>query len=283
MPIERQTVKAHCGRCNAERNCYIRADGTNVEFLGGLRRDFNYRLMSCAGCDYIFCMCVITHPKEYGSFDDETGEFHSAGQEFIYFPGIVRQPRPEWLTRLTFFVGEDDNHDRLRSVLEQIYIALDNELHVLAAIGIRAAFEILVNIFGVDEQLTFPQKIDWLKSHKITVEEHVSPEPQLSPQERPVIHIKERGILGEQESEAFKTLVEVGNAAAHRGWEPGAEVLATLMKLLESTIYREMLEPFDQSWHYHDVDEYKSLIPRRALSRKRDTKARKSKTPPPEK
>jgi hypothetical protein len=119
---------------------------------------------------------------------------------------VVRRQVPDWTHEL---------QDReLFALLEELYGALNNEYMVLAAIGVRTAFDIATESLGIDSSLSFADKL-----RQVQLQGHVGP----------------------QEKEALEVLVEAGSAAAHRAWKPTHDQLAAMMDALESFLKRAFL------------------------------------------
>lgn len=100
--------------------------------------------------------------------------------------------------------------------MKSVYVALDNDLGVLAAIGVRTAFDRATELLGVDPALPFKQKLDEL------------------------VNI---GKSGAEERKILEVATNAGSAAAHRAWKPTAKELETLMVTIEHFIYRNLLLP----------------------------------------
>lgn len=94
-----------------------------------------------------------------------------------------------------------------------MYDALNNDLTVLATIGMRTIFECASELLGVVE-FTFDAKLDKLK---------------------------ELGKLGSNEREMLNVLTEAGNAAVHRGWKPNSEQLETMANIVEAFLHRNFV------------------------------------------
>jgi len=106
---------------------------------------------------------------------------------------------------------------------------MDNGLSVLAAIGIRTSFEITSAKAMSLTSSTFGGKIEELHND---------------------------GKLSADEKKIVTTLVEAGNAAAHRGWKPSDDQLTTVMEILEGFIHRSIVLP-------EKVKELAPAIPKR--------------------
>jgi hypothetical protein len=99
----------------------------------------------------------------------------------------------------------------LRDILDEAYTALENELRVLAAIGMRTGFDRAIELLEIDPVLGFAEKLKVLMSI---------------------------GAIGQDEHDALSVLTEAGNAAAHRGWKPDQRELENMVSVLENFIYR---------------------------------------------
>jgi hypothetical protein len=118
---------------------------------------------------------------------------------------------------------------------------LDNDLNMLAAIGLRTSFDIASEQLGVAANLTFEKKLDALLAE---------------------------GFIEESGLEQLSVLVEVGSASAHRGWIPNAAQLITLMQLLENFIYKAFIAPVRLKHHAAEIAKIMGLVPKRPPSEK---------------
>jgi hypothetical protein len=98
--------------------------------------------------------------------------------------------------------------------LSEVYVALDNDLKVLAAIGMRTTFDRASEILGVHPELSFKDKLKGLN---------------------------DAGHIGDGEMTAISVLTDAGSAAAHRGWSPTNTELDTMMEILEGFINRNLV------------------------------------------
>jgi len=111
---------------------------------------------------------------------------------------------------------DTDDVDGLNSALRELYGALENDLGMLAAIGIRTCFDIASELLKVDPALTFAEKLGALVDAK---------------------HIRQL------DRQRLETAVEVGNATAHRGWKPRAGDLDTMTTVLEEFVFDAFVQP----------------------------------------
>lgn len=209
---ESKVVKGHCPKCGPDR----------LADVVGRHRDFwkddddhvwlttHYRILSCRGCTkpYFQEEQIFSEDVDY-RFNHRTGEEETfIPSTFKYWPSPLKRKPPDWIERI-FTVDES-----LSSLLDEIYAALNNDMHVLAAIGIRTAFDRASELLGVSANIRFDQKIDRLLT---------------------------TGKIGIEEKDILAVLTDAGSAAAHRGWRPGVDQIATMISAIEQFLYRNFL------------------------------------------
>jgi hypothetical protein len=149
---------------------------------------------------------TYSNSEDFISYVNEDGEHIDEYLETVEFwPPPSKRKRPNWMYELNLV-----NRD-LGRLFEDVFKALDNNLDVLAAIGMRTVFDCSSELLKVEPNQTFAKKLKALRDKNIIVE-------------------KERAVL--------EVLVDAGSAAAHRGWRPGADELAAMMVILESFLQR---------------------------------------------
>ena len=117
-------------------------------------------------------------------------------------------------------------------MLDEVYTALDNNLDILATIGLRTVFDCASQKLGADPNQNFEEKLKELAAGN--------------------------KIAGE-EKEMLSVLKEAGSAAAHRGWRPTKDQIDHLMGALENFLERAFVLK-------HDLRRMKKDIPPRAGS-----------------
>jgi Domain of unknown function (DUF4145) len=206
---QRIVCKAHCLNCGKDRNADLLFDhqeNWGVETVFGSVR---YQTLKCAGCDAIIFRKISVNSEDTDYFHDEAGDAQSVPNETIdYFPPTNSWNTPEWIDTI------DDN--TLSDLMHSLYIALNSKLYVLAAIGVRTAWDRATELVGIDVNKTFEVKLDELES---------------------------KGDIGKKEHLLLKELIDAGSAAAHRGWKPTEKQLAVLVDLLESFLNRTFIIP----------------------------------------
>lgn len=204
--------KGECPTCRAARKSFVRGKrlkswhDDNHPIYGS----DTYFILECCGCETTF----FRHDSHF-SEEDDYGYHPQTGESVVvptirttYWPPMERRSRPEWL----HFAEHRDAV--LGSLIQQLYIALDSGLTVLAAIGVRTAFDRATFVLGVDPNEPFEKKLKTL------------------------LH---GGWIGETEKDILAALIDAGNAAAHRGWSPAGHQLDTMMAVLEAFLHRHFV------------------------------------------
>jgi hypothetical protein len=152
-------------------------------------------------------------------------------ETITHYPAPAKRKRPEWFTFINL-----ESH--LYSLLNETYNALDVNARVLSATGARTIFDRASELLKINPALTFKEKLDQLQAN---------------------------GLISASERTHLDILTDAGGAAAHRGWQPTAELLDTIMTIVETFIHRKfVLEA--------EVKRLKKEIPRRYKRKKKRAK-----------
>jgi hypothetical protein len=194
MDDQKASIKGHCPKCGADRNALIVGQyqqnwGADEDDISG---SWDYRILRCAGCDQVY-------------FQNEVFTSADRFPRISYWPAPSKRKRPDWLHPIWLVDGP------LCDLLTSVYVALDNDLRVLAAIGLRTAFDRASELLGIDPDKTFAEKLNQLVQH---------------------------GHIGLTEKGSLDVLTDAGGAAAHRGWSPDPSQLDTLSSIMEQFVYR---------------------------------------------
>ncbi|MDX8449254.1 DUF4145 domain-containing protein [Mesorhizobium captivum] len=231
------TKRAFCAACKGERNCEIK--GHHRETYSDEHFDWwkDWYLLVCRGCDHVFALSEASDSEStYPVGQDRNGEFeYHQDVQTSSWPAKFKRARPEWLDRLVGLV-EHDRSDDLESCLFQVYEALDHDLNILAAIGIRTTFDVASEILGVDPDQPFEQKLTSMES-----------DGQITPSQR----------------DDFEVLINAGNASAHRGWNPSFQDLDPLVDSLEHFISDKFVTPHLRKKTADGVAKLRSKVPQR--------------------
>ena len=201
-----QKMKAHCPKCGPDRNCVSIASETASwdDEEWGIWGKKTLNIVKCLGCEEIFIQRI--------DLDwDDVKELEAGKQRLVprvsYWPATSKREQPSW-------VHEFELDQELVGVLREVYAALDSDLHRLAAIGMRTAFDLASGLLGIESSLGFSEK-----TQKLVADGFISPD----------------------EKKMLDILIDAGSAAAHRAWKPSLEQLIFMMELIEVFIKRAFI------------------------------------------
>lgn len=166
-------------------------------------------LLFCPACKKAYFASKPTYSQVVPVGDDE-------GDEAEYFwEGEAQQwPKPEKWKRPTWLPVLQTKSAQLHSLFLELFAALDEDLKVLAAIGMRTAFECTWGLLSLPPTYTFEGKLDALLN---------------------------AGKIGRHEYDSLSALTDAGNASAHRGWVPSEEELEEMMSILTAFVQRSIM------------------------------------------
>ena len=198
-----ETVIENCNVCGGDRNSFVRASYRGAGHDGNLYWSATMDILECCGCD------SLSMRRRYW-FHEWFGEDRRAtGEEITYWPP-KQSRKPEWYADLT-----DDN---LRQAMQEVYVAFNQGLVVLASIGVRTLLDRSFFLLLKEDHGAFANKL------KVMVE---------------------KGFLLENEKKIFQSIADVGNAAAHRAHLPTQETLTKILTAVESFLYQKFILPGD--------------------------------------
>lgn len=204
-------IFVYCNRCHADTNhgehghckktdrVIDDASQTEVQFAE------TYVLLQCQVCGQARLRLV-----EWNSENDA-----SPAQ---FFPPPSRRRPPTWL---------EDLNEPLRSLLKEVYLALDAGLNAIALMGVRAILDV------------------WVSSQTTTINNF----------KRKLQSLKSSSILSRRQVEVLETLFDAGSAAAHRGYTPTLPDVIAATEAVENLLHQQLLQP--------RIDQLKSKTPPR--------------------
>lgn len=186
------TIKAPCRSCHHDTKHVVVAfretyDEQEVEDYGVISWHDTWRMLACCGCD--------TVTLKFDSTFSETGETKTT-----FYPPMSARRRPNWHSSLP---------KGLKDLLDEVYSALNSDNRRLAAMGARAALDILL-ADKIGDRGTFSQRLDQLEV---------------------------QGFVGRRNKEILVAALDAGSAAAHRGFQPSAGDLGHVMDIVENVLH----------------------------------------------
>jgi hypothetical protein len=201
-------TKAPCPKCDGERNCIEYGTVTkkwayNDDFHGfEISGGTNHSLLECMGCETVFY-----HEARWNS-EDWQPDLDEHFKEVVTYPRPASKTKPVWLKKLR------DKDAALHNILSQMYVAIDNQSNILAAIGLRTALDRATEYLKIDPAETFENKLNQMLTG---------------------------GFIGETERDILAVVTDAGSAAAHRGWEPDNDEILQLVMALEVFLHRAFI------------------------------------------
>ena len=184
---EPKITKGHCPQCGRDRKAHIRGSHTTPSGEGGSSPGSVGLILECCGCERMyFRLDDIVDDWEPDRSSALPGEIVGKyGCRRSYWPPPKTRRPPPWIRDL------ERADDDLGILLHEMYAAINADLGVLAAIGVRTVFDRSSELLGVDPELRFGRKLDELVA---------------------------QGRIGSDERRTLSVLIDAGSAAAHRGW-----------------------------------------------------------------
>jgi hypothetical protein len=237
------TKKALCAKCSGERNCDIKGEHKLTEDFDDVHYWTNWFILECRGCNHVFFMRSNANSDDLIESRDDSGDRGYEPVERRYFwPALSKREAPEWVES---FFGNSRDYDNIYLALTELYVALNNDLMMLSAIGVRTCFDVAAILLKVDEHLTFASKVS-----KLT----------------------ELGAIGIVDEDRLKILIDAGGASAHRGWIPNPDELTTQVDLLEHFLQNAFVLPAEKIKLDKKASALKAKVPPRRTKNKTTVK-----------
>ncbi len=207
-----ETTKAHCNICDGERNHEVLHSETAPWEADEYIPEINtYETLKCCGCASIK-LCHTWFSRDHGCDEPIVN----------YWPTAIFRKHPEWFSELwskdRFIVG----------LLNEIYVALQQDLLSLATMGVRSLLE-KVMISKTGDQGSFVKNI---------------------------AEFEKLGYVSRIQRERLEVILEAGHAVIHRTFTPSTKDVITLVDLTEHIVETIYL-------HESKVEELKKRVPPR--------------------
>ena len=194
-------IWSHCNECGSETKHDV------VHRTDRIRTYSNDRYPVDVGSNWMVLQCrgceeVALRRVDWTSEDDRSDGPNPA----TYFPPRVSRRRPAWANRYELPSEYSD-------LLDETYTALHADSRRLAMMGARALVDAVIRR-NAGPQSSFKQGLDALLN---------------------------KALISAQDRQIIEAAVEVGHAAAHRGFKPTADDVAVVIDIVERLIHTEIL------------------------------------------
>ncbi|MGJ5067501.1 DUF4145 domain-containing protein [Bradyrhizobium sp. SZCCHNS3002] len=182
-------VPAPCSNCLGERRHEVLFE-TSLHEQETIEQ---YAMLQCGGCGRV----SLGYKRIWKD---------GSGTDIEFYPAPITRQRPSWVLDLILFGNTE--RAALAALLSEVYCAIANEQHRLAAMGIRAVIEQLM-VMTVGDLPSFPQKLSALQ---------------------------QQGFISLVQRDALNAALEVGHAAMHRGHMPTEKDLILSLEIIEGVL-----------------------------------------------
>lgn len=200
-----------CPNCGGERWADVAAQHkTHWDAAEGLVwGSTTHSILECRGCKTVYVeVATVFSEDDEPVWDHESESYiNQPRRKRTYWPAPAKRARPAWAIPSPFSPAIDHLYD-------EVYAALDTDLQVLVAIGIRTLFDAAAAEVGIPSGLTFAEKLT------------VAAEGRL---------------ISDAEAANLSALTDAGSAAAHRGWIPPRSQIALMLDVVEAFLHRTII------------------------------------------
>ena len=185
--MESEPTKASCRSCGESKNHALKHKEIVPNDVHGALFDDIYEVLQCMGCGRIVIRYIFSEPGNTVT---------NPKSRTVYFPPITFRKKPEWTKELD---------ETFQDILDQIYVAIQNDLNRLAAMGVRALLEYLMLSRNGDKG-TFGTNLEALS---------------------------DSGDIGISQKDTLKVVLDTGSATIHRGYSPSITDVISILDITE--------------------------------------------------
>ena len=209
MAAEIKTVKSLCNRCGLNTNHHVRfnhsvsdsydtPDGESIVDWGS-----TYTFLECCGCSDV---SIRRH--------DWCSEWDHGSYDETFYPPRVSRRKPSYFESLS---------EEYRSLLGEIYTALQADSRQLAMMGARAVIDLFI-LRKVGDQGDFAKGM---------------------------AKLEQDGYIGKLDKDIIKAAIDAGHAASHRAHIPSSKELTAVMDIIENLLQHDRLAASAETLQKH--------------------------------
>lgn len=208
-----QEITSDCPKCGSDKRANVKAKVESAGTEGLTSWSRTIYTVECGGCGRLNVKEDYWF-SEWDFIDEDpyTGKPRmNPGIRTKYLNPLQIRPRPKHF--------DDINDEALKGILKETYSALDQNFMFLASIGSRSAIDrLMTNCVG--DKGGFARKLSLMEGG---------------------------GHISSSEKEILETMIDVGNASAHRGHAPSKSTIEKVLNALEGLVYRILILPSSMS------------------------------------
>lgn len=208
--MEKETIKALCPNCGGLRNStvhgYVQTKWEDPIYP--MYAYYHHHLLQCNGCDVVFYQ-LNENFSEHTTYEEVNGESIAVPIDMITtYPALETSRYPDWLPRIE---GVDS---QLFQIFNEMYTSYKNNNFILSSIGLRTIFDRTTEFLNIHPGFALGDKVKKLQSE---------------------------GYIGDTEARVLSSVIDAGNAAAHRSWSPKKAEFEQLLEVIEGFVQRAVL------------------------------------------
>ncbi|WP_271505174.1 DUF5655 domain-containing protein [Bradyrhizobium sp. CCBAU 11357] len=200
-----------CNDCKQKTKHFVRAEHFKTKMDDDEPVSFTQRVLiiECCGCEHLALVKLTHFSEDVGyDYDPQSGEpIEVPNWDEMIYPPVTYRVAPTWF--------EDLPDPTLREISAEIYKSLQTGSHYLATFGSRTLIDRLI-------VLTVGDKGNFTKG---------------------LTALRDEGKISQHERDILEPVLQAGHAAAHRGWAPTREQLATILDTVEGLLHRLLVLP----------------------------------------
>lgn len=194
-------TRAHCNNCDGEKHHEIlfttQTAWAEDELL--LQGKDTYDVLKCCGCDRV----ILMHTSWFSHYDN-------VESDVFYYPPSSLRKEPRWLNDMS-----GNNVSIVKNLLSEVYVGVQNNAKMIAAMGVRALIE-NVMIDTVGDHGNFRNNLTAFMGE---------------------------GYISRKQKDILTAVLEVGHAAMHRSYQPAHEDLIICIDIVESVLQAVYVHP----------------------------------------
>ncbi|MHA3787218.1 DUF4145 domain-containing protein [Flavobacterium hauense] len=200
-------VKTHCYHCNNETNQEKLLDEFELNPQEILQRndegDESQSMWMLVGGLWLVSKCLGCEKINFKHISRQSPD--KSGDVVFYFPRKPIREIPYWVRKLPV---------KYLEIVHEIYVCVNEGLHILAVTGIRTLLDIFI-VGKVGDVGSFKQKLNRLVG---------------------------QGVITSGKANVLEALIEAGNASAHRGYKTDKETLFEILDIVENLLQSEIVD-----------------------------------------